>query len=340
MKRDAQLELNKEYPMPDEEALTAKLIAHLKNVLEKSYLAGTTHRDTHAKGHHVVKGEFIIEPDLPPELRVGLFKEARTYPCWIRFANLSRTPQKDIKGDVRSMSLKLMGVEGERLWQDDVEANTLDLIMMGTQKFLAPNLSQFYDMELALDKGGLSLMWFFLTHPRIFFTITTSFKKCANLLEVPYFSQTAYLFGTRAVQYHIKPHLPATSKIPRDAPNNFLRERLEEHLARSDAYFDFRIQFQTDAHKMPIENPSIAWDETLSPYLKVATIKIPSQSCGTPAQMAFCEHVAFNPWRTLPEHRPLGGINRVRKKVYPEISQFRHYRNAAPLREPRPEESF
>jgi hypothetical protein len=340
MKRDAQLELNREYPTPDEEVLTAKLISHLINVLEKSYLTGTTYRDTHAKGHYVVRGEFIVDPDLPQELRVGLFKEARIYPCWIRFANLSRTPQKDIKGDVRSMSLKLMGVEGERLWQDDVEAKTLDLIMMGTQKFLAPNLSQFYDMELALDKGGLSLMWFFLTHPRIFLTITTSFKKCANLLEVPYFSQTAYLYGTRAVQYHIKPHLPATSKIPRDAPNNFLRQRLEEHLARSDAYFDFRIQFQTDANKMPIENPSIAWDESLSPYLKVATIRIPSQRCGSPTQVAFCEHVAFNPWRTLPEHRPLGGINRVRKKVYPAISQFRHHRNAVPLREPRLEESF
>src|SRR3712207_7352960 len=67
----------------------------------------TTLFRSHAKGHYVVRGEFNVAPDLPQELRVGLFKEARTYPCWIRFANLSRTPQKDKKGDVRSMSLKL-----------------------------------------------------------------------------------------------------------------------------------------------------------------------------------------------------------------------------------------
>ena len=340
MSRNTQLELYKEYPQPNEDELGAKLIAHLKRVMEKIYLTGMTYRDTHAKGHYIVKGEFTVEPDLPQELRVGLFRESRSYPCWIRFANLSRTPQKDIKGDVRSMSFKLMGVEGEMLWQDDPEAKTLDIIMMGTPKFLAPNLSQFYDMEIAIDKGGLSLLWFFITHPKIFFTITSSFKKCANLLEVPYFSQTAYKFGERAVQYHITPHQPATSKVPHDAPNNFLRQRLQEQLARSDAYFDFEVQFQTDAKKMPIENPSIPWDASLSPYRKVATIKIPKQGLGTPEQVAFCEHVAFNAWRTLPEHRPLGGINRVRKEVYPAISQFRHQRNAAPIREPRPEDTF
>jgi hypothetical protein len=335
-----QLELNKEYPQPNEAELAEKLVAHLKHVLEKLYLTGLTYRDTHAKGHYNVKGEFIVEPNLPEELRVGLFKEARTYPCWIRFANLSRTPQKDIKGDVRSMSLKLMGVEGQMLWQNDPEAKTLDIIMMGTPKFLAPDLQQFYDMELALDKGKLSTALFFLTHPHIFFVIAGSFKKCANLLEVPYFSQTAYLFGTRAIQYHITPHQPATSKVPHDAPSNFLRQRLQEQLARSEASFDFEVQFQTDAKKMPIENPSIPWDASLSPYRKVATIRLPVQGLGTPEQVAFTENISFNPWRTLPEHRPLGAINRVRKEVYPAISQFRHRRNAVPVREPRPEDTF
>jgi hypothetical protein len=340
MERNSQWELNKEYPDPNEAALTKKLISLLIEMIKKSYLTGTTYRDTHAKGHCAVRGEFVIDANLPPELRVGLFKQPGSYPCWIRFANTSPSPQPDKKGDVRSMSIKLMDVEGEMLWQDDENAKTMDLIMMGVQKFLAPNLAQFYDMEIALDKGGLSLMWFFLTHPRIAWTVLTSFKKCANLLEVPYFSQTAYLFGTRAVQYHIKPHLPAASKIPRNASRNFLRERLVEHLATDDASFDFMIQFQTDARKMPIENPNVAWDPALSPYVKVATIKIPSQSCDSPARMALCENLSFNPWRTWPEHKPLGGINRVRREVYPAISAFRHLRNNVPVREPVAEECF
>jgi hypothetical protein len=338
MKR--KLELYKEYPERNEAALTKKLIPLLIQLIKESYLTGTTYRDTHAKGHLVVRGEFTVGANLPRDLRVGLFRKPATYPCWIRFANTSPNPQADKRGDVRSMSLKLMDVEGEMLWQDEEDAGTLDITMMGSKTFLAPNLAQFYDMEVALYQGGLSMAWFFLTHPRIAWTVATGFTKCANLLEVPYHSQTAYLFGDRAVQYHIKSHQPKVSKIPRHAPSNFLRERLVEYLATDEALFDFQVQFQTDAEKMPIENPMVAWDENLSPYVKVATIRIPSQETDSPALVAFCENIAFNPWRTLPEHRPLGGINRVRREVYPMISQFRHHRNSAPIKEPRSDGSY
>jgi hypothetical protein len=340
MSKHSQLELYKEYPEPGEAELTRRLITLLLSMIRKSYLTGTTYRDTHAKGHCVVQAEFTVEPDLPEELRVGLFSRAGTYPSWIRFANTSPNPQPDKKGDVRSLSIKLMGVDGEKLWQDDESAKTLDFIMMGVPKFLTPNLTQFYDMEVALDKGGLSQLWFFLTHPRVAWTVFSSFKKCASLIEVPYFSQTAYLFGKRAVQYHIKPHQPPTSKVPRNASKNFLREQLQKHLATSDASFDFMVQFQTDPRKMPIEDPNVFWDPALSPYRKVATIRIPSQRCDTPAHVAFAENISFNPWRTLPEHRPLGGINRARREVYPVISQFRHYRNSAQVREPAADGSY
>lgn len=333
-------ELNKEYPDPNEAELTKKLIVLLVEMIKKSYFTGTTYRDTHAKGHCVVQGEFTVASKLPPELRVGLFKQPGTYPCWIRFANTSPSPQKDRKGDIRSMSIKLMGVEGEMLWQDEPNAKTLDLIMMGAQTFLAPNLQQFYDLEVALDDGGFNQVWFLLTHPRIAWTILRAFKKCPNLLEVPYFSETAYLFGDRAVQYHISPRQPAVSKMPRDPSPNFLRERLIKDLAEDDAYFDFEVQFQTDAKKMPVEVADVAWKEKLSPYRKVATIKIPSQNCDSPAHMAFSENVSFNAWRTLPEHRPIGGINRARREIYPVISQFRHHRNAVPVKEPTADGSY
>lgn len=332
-------ELYKEYPVPGEEELTAQLVALLKHLVEKEYLTGTTYRDTHAKGLVAAAGEFAVDPDLPAELRVGLFREARTYPCWIRFANLSPKPQPDIKPDIRAMSLKLMGVEGPMLWQDDEDAKTLDLIMMGSQTFLAPDLRQFYDMETAIDRGRLHLLWFLLTHPQIAWTIFSASKKCANVLEIPYWSQTAYAFGERAVQYHIEPRQPAVSKLPESPTNNFLRERLQQQLAEGEAHFDFFVQFQTDPVRMPIERPIVAWDERLSPYRKVASIRIPRQDCDTPERAALCENISFNPWRTLPEHRPLGGINRARRAVYPAISQFRHRRNNVPVREPRPGES-
>ncbi|HZI48382.1 MAG TPA: hypothetical protein VFD75_11350, partial [Pyrinomonadaceae bacterium] len=73
---ERKLELNQEYPDPNEAALVKKLIALLVEMIKKSYLTGTTYRDTHAKGHCVVQGEFTVGPNLPAELQVGLFKRA------------------------------------------------------------------------------------------------------------------------------------------------------------------------------------------------------------------------------------------------------------------------
>jgi hypothetical protein len=38
----------------------------------------------------------------------------------------------------------------------------------------------------------------------------------------------------------------------------------------------------------------------------------------------------------LPEHRPLGAVNRVRRVVYEQISTVRHELNQAPREEPDP----
>ena len=46
------------------------------------------------------------------------------------------------------------------------------------------------------------------------------------------------------------------------------------------------------------------------------------------------ENLSFTPWHSLPEHRPIGGINRVRKAVYLAVSTLRHRLNQAPRVEP------
>ena len=48
-----------------------------------------------------------------------------------------------------------------------------------------------------------------------------------------------------------------------------------------------------------------------------------------------CENLSFNPWHSLPEHRPLGVMNRVRKPLYLEVARYRRSMNNAPLCEPK-----
>ena len=85
---------------------------------------------------------------------------------------------------------------------------------------------------------------------------------------------------------------------------------------------------------MPIEDPGVEWSESLSPFRRLATLRILAQDFDTPARMALAENLSFTPWHALAEHRPLGGINRARKLAYREISTFRHASNGVPRVEP------
>jgi hypothetical protein len=85
---------------------------------------------------------------------------------------------------------------------------------------------------------------------------------------------------------------------------------------------------------MPVEDATIVWDETRSCFQRVATIRIPAQTFDTPARVEFAENLSFTPWHALMDHRPLGGINRARRKVYETISRLRHQMNNAPRQEP------
>ena len=66
--------LNLENPPVGEKKATQKLTELLRKKME-SENPNRMMRDAHPKQHGLVKAEFIVEPDLPAELRVGIFKK-------------------------------------------------------------------------------------------------------------------------------------------------------------------------------------------------------------------------------------------------------------------------
>jgi hypothetical protein len=79
------------------------------------------------------------------------------------------------------------------------------------------------------------------------------------------------------------------------------------------------VQFQEDPVSMPIEDASVEWNESRSRFRKVGTIRIPAQDLESPEMLEFrnsCEVLSFNPWHALADHRPLGGLNRLRRGSY------------------------
>ena len=332
------LELARESAPPKEDEFIAKLTTLLMDKVIRDHPTGITRRDAHAKHHGCVHAEFQVERDLPPELRVGIFSEPRVYNAWIRFSNQDAIPQPDIKGDIRGMAIKLMGVAGEKLLEDERDALTQDFVLISTNRFVTKNVEEFHDLIAATIRGTGHLIWFlinpFNSHFRVLRNLWTALKRFPNPLEIRYFSTTPYLFGERAVKYSARPAGVCSSQFPPSPTPEYLREAMKKNLQEGEVEFDFLIQFQADPNKTPIEDPGQEWSESIAPFHKVATIRIPIQSFDSPQQMAFGENLSFTPWHCLPSHRPLGGINRARRVAYQAISVLRHQRNQVPRKEP------
>jgi hypothetical protein len=303
--------------------------------MQRDYAKTRTLRDAHPKMHGCVRGDFSIVPDLPGELSIGVFKLSRTFPVWVRFSNQNGTVSTDAKADIRGVAIKLMGVEGARLLPDGAPGTTQDFILISDSRFVTKNVAEFDGLVKALIGGRIPIAWYFLTHLRVLRNLMSSLRCFSNPLEIRYFSVVPSLLGDKAVKYSLTPRAAGHGPVPKNPSNDYLREAMVDQLASRDAVFDFSVQFQVDPYKMPIEDPGTTWDEARSLFRRVATLTIPSQIFDTPERREFGDNLSFNPWRCLPEHRPLGGISRARRQVYQALSTFRHETNQALRDEPR-----
>ena len=338
--------LGQELIPPDEEAAIQAVTDISDRILNKKPLVK---RGEHPKGHGCIRGTFQVDPNLPddPALRIGVFQHpGQQFPVCIRFSNFS--VENDAKGDVRGMGVKLLGVAGEKILDEEKNAATQDFLFVDLPVFPVRNAKDYVEIFTEIQRvNNRNPIRFFIPSLNPFawrwrelgIALQIRLKTISSLLETQYWSMTPYRLGNAAVKYSLIPHRSNWNggfwrKLKFRSPS-YLRELMREHLETSGAGFDFCVQFQTDAVKMPIEDPTIRWR---SPLQKVATITIPSQQFESPKQSQFCEHLSFTPWHALPEHRPLGGINRTRRSVYQTLSRIRHELNQVPRQEPTVEE--
>ena len=233
------MELGKEYPPPGEQKHIDSLISRLRRKMEADYANNRTLRDAHPKMHGCVRGEFAIEPNLPDELRIGIFSRSRRFPVWIRFSNQSGTVSPDSKGDIRGVALKLMGVDGEKLLPNETQGTTHDFILISEDRFVTKDVAEFDGLVKALTGGPLKMLWFFLTHLRAARNLLVSLKRFSNPLGIRYFSVAPYLLGQKAVKYSLTPRDAQATPMPVEPSDDFLREAMAKQLSSRDAAFDF-----------------------------------------------------------------------------------------------------
>lgn len=330
----SKIQLAQETIAKDEDRYIRAVVDRFQAMIEREAGDGMMRRDAHVKMHCLVKAEFIVEPNLPEEFRVGVFREPKTYHAWIRFSNSDGTIKADKSRDVRGMAIKVMGVPGEKILAHEKNEKTQDFILISCPTFPAENIQQFDKLAAAVNGSVLAKLRYFPTHWGVIAFLLRFMRKFANPLQIRYFSTTPYLFGTNAVKYCATPLFTKSDEIPKAPSDDYLRLAIANQLQSREAVFDFSVQLQTDAETMPIEDPRVEWPESVSPFRKVATVRVLRQDCDNDQHAAYGENLSFTPWHALPEHRPLGGINRARKVIYEAISTRRHAHNRAPRKEP------
>ena len=300
-------------------------------------------RDAHAKAHGCVKATFTIPELNNPQLKHGVFSEPKQYQAWIRFSNGFDRPQSDNVKDARGMAIKLMGVSGKKLLKDEQDEMTQDFVMLNNPTFFLPNVKEYTEFIQYQAQGSQFGFFFnnfnwniFKWHFKDLFLGMQILKNPPkSLLSEQYHSLTAYRLGNENfMKYSAKSC--ETNKIysvDRDA-DNFLRTELKEQLSQGNACFDFLVQLQNPQENMPIEDTRVLWKEKDSPFIKVAKIEIQQQDFDTELQNNFCENLSFTPWHAVKALEPVGGLNRLRKAVYTEISRFRHSKNKVERHEP------
>jgi hypothetical protein len=342
LRPDEHLQLAEERMLPGEERYTRQVIDELAKFTRENWLPGSAQRFGNTKTLGIVRAEFAVLPDIPKHLSQGVFVEARTYPAWVRFSGPGPYAPPDLEDLGQcSVAIKLMGVEGPKLMDD--ERRTQDLILVSPASFVTPDIRE--NAELQRWVRAKAPLGYFLNpfgrHPLHLMMQLLYSPMLTNPLEVQYYSNVPFLLGSgQAVQYSLKPRSAARTKVPVQPSENYLREAMVRTLRRGDWTMNFMVQVQTDAHRMPIEDATVKWPEHLSPYVTVARLMIPAQRFDSDAQLRFADVLRYNPWHSLPQHRPLGNSNRARKLMYAELAELRQAMNQAQHLEPSGDEAF
>ena len=326
---------------PGEELAAAKLSAVIEQSIRHQYAPGNARRDAHPKAHGCVKAEIHVLETLPVALAKGIFIPGKSYAAWIRFSNGSSDPTRaDIKRDARGMAIKVLGVPGRKLLEDEDDATTQDFIMINHPVFFATDPARYLSfMQDANSSHFYSklLIPFALGIKGTLIALETRHSRISNPVQTRYWSMVPYQLGTgpgrQAVKYSARACSATADPMPSNPEHDLLRAALRRTLVNGDACMEFLVQQRT-SDTMDVEDSRIEWKEAQAPFSTVATIRIPRQVFDTPEQNEFCENLSFTPWHSLPEHKPLGITNRLRKVIYDHISRVRHEMNTTERREP------
>jgi hypothetical protein len=334
------------------EQITASVLRTNRVRLDKHQHAK---REAHAKSHGLLAGTLIVNDDLPPHLRQGLFVERTNYPVIARLSSAPGDIQSDRIPTPRGLALKVLGVPGPMLDEVPSSVPNQDWLLVNAPAIPFGDVTSYAKVQKLIENRADTA--------EILKLVAAKAARGANLvlgmvglqseilgdlgppnnhiLGETFHSMAAVRFGKFIAKISVAPLSPnvkalqgKTVEVDDEHPCA-LRDLVAEFFRQNSAEYEVRAQLCTDLEKMPVEDASVVWDEELSPHLPIARIVFSNQATDSPARRVFGDDLlSFTPWRAMAAHRPLGSIMRVRRPVYEASSRFRHEMNARPAVEP------
>lgn len=282
--------------------------------------------------HGVAHGTFEINPDLPAALRIGLFGRGGSYATWVRFSSDVQPGAPDVRGTM-GVALKLFGVEGNKVIDQDPDAPTHDFILQNHDVFFVDNATEM--CRFTCDSLHGRDAEYLKEHPITAQVLSDMEKTVPSVFETPYWSVLPFKFGDRHAKYKLVPVDVPGADRPADYDDPFyLRADLAARLRKGPARLHFMVQLQTTDKDMPLDQATVRWSEDASAPVHMATLTLPAQDVEARGQPTYGENLSFSTWRALPEHAPVGSLAVARKIVYQASADNRRNVNGVPLGEP------
>jgi hypothetical protein len=340
---------------------------HMRGSLQSEGI-GRVVRDAHAKGYGLARGEFEILSGLPNEYAQGIYAKPGRHEAMVRFSNGTNHVGSDrFLGPIVGIGLKIFGVEGKTLLEDEPDSHTFDYALIDNPVFFANTLKHYVFIQSLFANIGTAppadlspeekqaaihrFLYNWVTGKgtlppeewaweELGAFLQLAQVKYVNLLLSTYWTMGSVRHGDYVAKVRVAPvqsfadgvvqralDPAATEQVFRPALVAELRERPYE--------FDVQVQLSTDLVRMPVEKTTVRWPESLSPYVTVAKLRLPQQDVGGEDNFERMDKTSMSPWRVTEQHRPLGSIMRARKEVYRQSSILRHQTNHQERKEPK-----
>lgn len=282
-----------------------------------------TKRGQHPRHQALLRGRFEIADSVPDALRVGVFAAPRAYEAAVRVSTGPMPREND--PNPHAMAIKLVDVEG-------APEGTQDFIMLDQPTFFIKDVAE-YVAFFEAAKTDPAASAYFKNRVREFALNLTFNVVIGSQIERQYWSEVPIAMGNGAARLTLMPDLENVDYRPPATEPDGLRTALVDHFVtnRRPARFLFGAQRYVDETTTPIEDATSVWP---TPFEVIASLTLPAQDFTSEEQHAFGERLAFTPWHCTPDHRPIGGIQRTRKRVYEESAKLRRGLTGAATAEP------